>query len=81
MGKRLGPLEINPNRRTRALCISFGPAMLQLLRQHCPQGSKHLGCFFGQLLMEHVARQEERQRAARGTPGGSPAGMDVDLTG
>jgi len=81
MGKRLGPLEINPNRRTRALCISFGPAMLQLLRQHCPPGSKHLGCFFGQLLMEHVARQEERQRAARATPGGSPAGMDVDLTG
>jgi hypothetical protein len=68
MGKRLGPLDINPHRRTRALCVSFDPAMLRLLRQHCPPGSKHLGCFFGQLLVEYVARQEERRGAAADAP-------------
>jgi hypothetical protein len=76
MGKRLSLLEVNPNRRTRALSVSLAPEMLQLLRQHCPPGSKHLGCFFGQLLVEYVARQEERQRVA----GGTPAVMDEDRT-
>jgi hypothetical protein len=81
MGKRLGLLETNPHRRTRALCVSFDPGMLRLLRQHCPPGSKHLGCFFGQLLVEYVARQEERRGGDRDTPGGSPAVMDVGRTG
>ena len=76
MSKRLGPLEMNPRRRTRALCVSLDSAMLQLLRQHCPPGSRHLGCFIGQLLVDYVARQEERQRLA----GGTPADMDVGLT-
>ena len=81
MGKRLGPLDINPHRRTRALCVSFDPAMLQLLRQHCPRGNRHLGCFFGQLLVEYVARQEERQQKDWNAPGGLPAGMGVGRAG
>ena len=80
MSKRLGPLEMNPRRRTRALCVSLDSAMLRLLRQHCPPGSRHLGCFIGQLLVDYVARQEERQHVTRTTPEGSPAGMDEDRT-
>jgi hypothetical protein len=78
MGQRLGPLDINPNRRTRALCVSLDPMMLQLLRRYCPPGSKHLGCFIGQLLMAHDAREEARREQDRNPPGDSPAGMDED---
>jgi hypothetical protein len=35
---------------------------VQVLRQHCPKGTKGVGRFVSRLILEERARQEERQR-------------------
>ena len=62
MGNRLGPLETNPNRRTRALVVSLEPDTLRLVRAYCPPGARHLGEFITKLVWDFRAREEERYR-------------------
>jgi hypothetical protein len=60
----LGDDYVHPGRRegVRVISISLSREGLAILREECPQGSKHQGAFFDRLLVEYRARKEERAR-------------------